>query len=814
MFLVPVVTAAFGFGALGSSLVGAALSVALGAAARALTPKPKDTAGAIQGMALSMRTDPDTPREVILGEAATAGSLGYWQVSGADNTVLDLVFPLADHECHALTGMIVNGKTVTLADEADHTYGKSWTVTEYPGVMTVKWYRGDWGQTADAGLLGRSAGVLDSGFRGRGVSYVIVTLTFSTRLYPQGLPSFLFVVRGYKMHDPREDENLGGEGDQSWDDKTTHAWSANNELAWYNWRRGISVGSDTFAGMGTPLMAFDLPSIFSEANACDESVALKGGGSETRYLVSAVVPVRSGNSDVLRSIVTGMAGEEIDSGGKVRALAGVARTSVMTLTDDDILSDAEVSLAERRTRRDLVNAVFGTARDPAQNWELIALPPRLSSGDEALDGRRYETTYQLDMVRSSTQGQRILEILRRKHRLQPTAGVTFRAKATQLEAGDWFTWQSARHGWTRIFKVVTGQPREDLLPSLTLQQVASSIYAWTPADDEIDIDAPQDLPTGAGLATTISGWNVTQIAVAGNDDAQIPALLVSWTAITDPTVRALEVEYRKEGDTVALAYRIVDPSAANATIVAGVQGGLVYEARARMVTDPARDVEWTSWDATASTPEFVVDRSVISTLTEGSLPDSTTHEMLSAQARHELALMTATATLQGSLSEHVALLNRSVQAAAEASITALLDGADNKFRIVDISGTVAGISARWGVAVVMDGPTPHVLGLVSLDGSAEGSTFSVIADHFTVAQPGEDGGDPVPVFEIGEVDGVPALALKANVFADGAIVARHLAVATLSAIAADIGEVTAGVLRSPDGHMVIDLGNKSIVMTV
>lgn len=813
-FLVPVIAGALGVTSVfGTALIGLGVSVALGAAARALAPKPSKTGTQAQGAALSLQTNPDTPRHAIFGEAATAGSLVYWQVSGANNTTLDIVFALADHECTSLEAVIVAGKAVTLENETEHTYGYSYTVAEFPSVMTVKWYRGTADQTADSDLVSRSGSKIDSDFRGSGVSYVMITLTYSPTLFPQGLPSFLFVVRGYKAYDPRLDDTTDeGEGDHRWADPLTWEWTDNPEVIRYNWRRGIYVGGQRLCGMESPASALPLDSVFAEANICDEAVTLSAGGTEPRYRLSLVVPVAMTNREVLRAIVTSMAGKEVYTSGQAKGLAGAARTPAMSLTDDDLMADADFESTEKRTRRELVNAVFGTWRDPAQGYEIVAATPRLSSADETTDGARYSQNYDLQGVTSGTQAQRILEAFRRANRLQHTVAATWSAKTAALEAGDWITWASARYGWTRTFEVVTGTPGRDLSQALAFQQVGATIWDWDHLEDELDIGEVVDLPTGETLASEVDGFDVTEIVVEGAGTAQIPGLLIEWTPIDDPTVRSLEVEYREVGGVEVFSFRALDPGSGNAVIVAGIQGSLTYEARARMVTDPARDVEWTAWTAPDNPTEpHVVDRSV---LTEGAEPDSITETMLSAQARFELRLATATAELQGSLSEHVATLNRAAEQVAIETMRNLLDGGENRVRVVSLNQEVEGISARWGVAIVMDGAVPRVLGLVALDGSAEGSTFSVVADSFTVAQPGEVGGDPIPVFAIGDVDGTPSLVLMGNLIADGEILARHLSVLTLSAITADIGEVTAGVLRSADGNFVIDLDNKTLIISV
>jgi uncharacterized coiled-coil protein SlyX len=163
------------------------------------------------------------------------------------------------------------------------------------------------------------------------------------------------------------------------------------------------------------------------------------------------------------------------------------------------------------------------------------------------------------------------------------------------------------------------------------------------------------------------------------------------------------------------------------------------------------------------------------------------------------------------------------------SLTTTVNG--NTANITTLQTSVGGVQARWGVVINLNG---QVTGLVQLDGAASGSTFTVVADKFQIAQPGVSGGDPIPVYTITNVAGVAKLALRGDMIADGAIVARAIAAATitgdkiaantitadrinvtsLSAIAANIGTVTAGKLQSTDTKMVVDLDNKIIRIEV
>lgn len=142
---------------------------------------------------------------------------------------------------------------------------------------------------------------------------------------------------------------------------------------------------------------------------------------------------------------------------------------------------------------------------------------------------------------------------------------------------------------------------------------------------------------------------------------------------------------------------------------------------------------------------------------------------------------------------------------ADVSVTV----AETSSVVASIEDDVATISAQWGVAI--NSSTGQVLGLVRLDTVNAFSTFTVVADRFVVAHPTSTG-DTIQAFVIGQVDGVSTVGINGDLIVDGTIAARSMAVGELSAITADIGTATAGVIQSADGKMVIDLNNKQITI--
>ncbi len=608
-FLAPIIGAALQLGAVGQAIVGAGVSLGLGLLARRLMPQPETSA---YGMSLQLRMDPNDPREILFGRVATAGSLEAHNVYGPNgNDYVQLVFALGDHECDGIEDFIyVDGVQCDLGDAADTSWATGREVTGYEGVMWVKFYSGAWDQAADADLVARVPG---SGWstddRGRGICYVRVTLKFDAKKYKGGLPRFLFVIRGAKLYDWRLDSSNGGSGAHRWDDPDTHAWSANPALILYNYLRGISVNGGRLGGMSVPASALPVAAWTAAASACDESVGLKVGGTETRYECHGIIRVGTAHRDVVRDILATMAGTLIDAGGVFRPIAGVAQSPVMDITDEDLMAREALQVIPKLSRSALVNAVFGTYSDPEQAYEAVALPPRLSPDDEEADGGVHiPEHYGLGFVTSGTQGQRVCEIFRRRARRQIRVTCQLRSRFCVLEPGDWVTWSSARLGYSDI-EMEVGQVtlNRDLTVTVELRETSASVYSWTPATDELDPAAPSNVAAGGSTFTTVAGFTLdTADLPSDTDGVTIPALAATWTAIDDPTVAELVIEYRTVGETVALERRVLDPTSGSFVWAEGIQGETTYEARVRPVTRPERAVSWTGWVATDQTPAVIV----------------------------------------------------------------------------------------------------------------------------------------------------------------------------------------------------------------
>ncbi len=152
-------------------------------------------------------------------------------------------------------------------------------------------------------------------------------------------------------------------------------------------------------------------------------------------------------------------------------------------------------------------------------------------------------------------------------------------------------------------------------------------------------------------------------------------------------------------------------------------------------------------------------------------------------------------------------------------IKRMLDGIKStKDSLFTINETVDEISGKWSLDLNENG---RVIGAITLSASDSLSTFSILANKFIVVHPTQDG-TTMQAFVIGLVNGVSTVGINGDLIVDGTIAARHiladsitadkLDVSTLSAIAANVGTVTAGVLKSSDDKFIIDLNNKTLTI--
>jgi len=170
-------------------------------------------------------------------------------------------------------------------------------------------------------------------------------------------------------------------------------------------------------------------------NACDETVGLKSGGSEARYVAAGTVVWSDGEiEDQLNPMMISGAADFIRVGGKLGYAAGVYRAPTVTLTY--MLGDG-FQFPDMIPGSDLVNELRVTYLSPARDFETAELLPWPIPGALAADGGVPAVrNLALPFCPSATQAMRVRKItgerLRRQERIQ---GGTLPPEAFNLVGG-------------------------------------------------------------------------------------------------------------------------------------------------------------------------------------------------------------------------------------------------------------------------------------------------------------------------------------------------------------------------------------------
>lgn len=353
------------------------------------------------------------------GTVADGGDLRFMASHNVDNKILSSMFCLCAHETDGFVGLIINGKTVAFELNGDQV--ARFPSTDYIPVMGSK-YRGDathaligvgfWNgtqTTADPYMVEHGKGKWTTDHVGRGHTMARLSMRYAEPEFQSGLPNVLFVYRGKKVY--------------NWTLNTT-AWSDNPIWCGLDWMRS------EFGPMA-PLTAFDQTTAMSAAVVCDGAVPLKAGGTTKRYRLSMIADASRPWRDVLADIENAMCGRIVFTGVPIKFYAGSFRSSVKTLTHEDVVGNVEYSLDA--ADGELCNSVTARYFDEAQQYserETVLVTDQDYIDDDS--GRAYPDKLDLLGVPSVSQAQRIAKATLLRRRRQETFSASFSYPAAML----------------------------------------------------------------------------------------------------------------------------------------------------------------------------------------------------------------------------------------------------------------------------------------------------------------------------------------------------------------------------------------------
>ena len=169
----------------------------------------------------------------------------------------------------------------------------------------------------------------------------------------------------------------------------------------------------------------------------------------------------------------------------------------------------------------------------------------------------------------------------------------------------------------------------------------------------------------------------------------------------------------------------------------------------------------------------------------------------------DAAFATYQVTVNATLGDHSASITENANAIAStssslSSFTTTVNAhfGDLNSSVSTNATAVAGINnklaAQWTLTLNVQG---YISGMRSYnDGSVAGTIF--IGDIFQIAFPGLNGGAPVPVYTVANVNGVPKIVFRGDMYADGDITARMIRAAQVQAVHLEANSVVAGKIAA------------------
>ena len=475
-------------------------------------------ANELKGQTINVRSS-TAPRQLIYGQSLVGGVMFYAATTGSTNEYLHTVFGLADHQIQSI-------EKVYFGDEDVGTVSGNVSSGRYSGKARIQ--NSLTGGTAYADLVTETAALTNkwtSSHKLTGISSVYVRMQYDTSVFTS-IPTVRALVKGKLVYDPRT---------------TTTAWSDNPALCIRDY-----IMSDY--GLRATSDEIDSASFIAAANICDETVTAKTAVTQKRYTLNGVVDTSKSPREVLQDMLSTCAGMLIYSSGKYKLVAGAFSSPVQTITVDDLRGDVQLSCANEKAN--LFNRVIGVFADADKLYSATEYPAIASSTFKTQDGNE-ELTAQLDLnfTTNVLEAERLAKINLLKSRQGIVVNISCKPTCLNITAGDVVGLTIAQLGWSgKYFRVMEWKLNEDIGVDLVLKEEDSTAYDWSTSDaidgapnTSLTLIQPQAAPTG--LAAT--NQNITF-----PDGTILPAVHVTWNAVSSAYVTGYELQFKLSTDTV------------------------------------------------------------------------------------------------------------------------------------------------------------------------------------------------------------------------------------------------------------------------
>jgi hypothetical protein len=327
-------------------LIGVGLSLVLNGVTQLFhkAPSAASVAHDLGSSQVSIR-QPLAPRQVTYGRDRRGGVFTYLVATGTNNQFLHMVITLTGRQVQDIPAMYFDGVQIPVDGNGDGT-GK-YANTDGQGAF-VHWEKklGAPGEPAFPGLIAAVPSQWTVNHRQDVCASCYVRLRWDATIFPNGAPTITFDIKGALVFDPRTGLT---------------AYSENPALCFRDYL------TDPNIGLAESAASIDDTLVIAAANVCDQSVALRAGGSEAQFACNGSFSLDQVPKDIMTGLLSAMGGTSVYAEGKWKIYAAAFRGTPINLTDNDLRDNMKVQTL--LSRRDLANGVKGIYRDPNNQWQ-------------------------------------------------------------------------------------------------------------------------------------------------------------------------------------------------------------------------------------------------------------------------------------------------------------------------------------------------------------------------------------------------------------------------------------------------------------
>ncbi len=531
-------------GSIAAFAINVVVTLALVAISYALRPDAPDLgiAGAGDRAKDRLRNikQPLSPHRVVYGKTRIGGTITYLHTTNSDEELHEVI-TIASHPIQEVTKIYGNKFLLQINSSGSVTNNSGNDddpANDWAGNMFV--YTGLGTTSSDATLLSRMVANTDgnwtTGHKQEGMSKLYVRFVYDRDAFGSGTPNLTCLVKGKPLYDPRN---------------SSTAYSNNAALCILDYIR------DAGYGLGEPDDNIDMASFITAANTSDESVILKGGGTEKRYVCNGTFETDQKPERILKDLLSACSGTLTYQGGKWALRVGTFVTPTIEINEDDV--QGQIDVTSQVGRRNLFNQVQSVYTEPNELYQptdapLVKNALYLSEDQGEIITRDIEFPFTTAVSTS----QRLSKIELEKIRQQISVTMTLSLKkGLQVQAGDTIGVTNSRMGWSNKPFVIQewgiqfDSDKEALVIGVSLRETASDVFDWN-TGNETTVDAAPNTnlpnPFNVRPPTGLSVSEELYFSSGGlsGSGAKVRAI-VSW-ASAGKFVHQYEVQYKKDGE--------------------------------------------------------------------------------------------------------------------------------------------------------------------------------------------------------------------------------------------------------------------------